>query len=284
VEVVLRPVNDAFLRDIVFPALARGVVDAAPAIEHLVRRVKDETTRVQLELLLDRGIDGTFFGLEDDKWSSAIYRLLFHEWKLDGEGWSLVPETAAYAGEWEPTLHLALMLEDASYPYWDARKAVEYRQNFLQSPFSDQGLASLSCGIWDPVPSFPPDQVLTVAGHGDYRPGAGIARADWAWRSADAVNQWAAHLPNALSRLLENESRRLRPVEAPERHEVLQYWLGRTSAPPLLAVTFSGLGARATEWIREIGHLARMIRAASAAHHGMTAIISHHGAEDDLRK
>jgi hypothetical protein len=282
-EVVLRPVNDAFLEQVVFPALELGVVDAAPALEHLLRFVEDEPTRVQLELLLDRGVDGSFFGLEDEQWSASIYRLLFHEWRPAGRSWSLVPETLAYAGDWDATLHLSLMLEDLHYPYWDPVKAEQYRHNFLQSPSTEEGLAALTCGRWDPVPGFPPDQVLTVQGHGDYRPQEGVARADWAWRSLHAVNAWAAQLPNALSRLLEREARRLRPVDAPEKHEVLQFWLGRTAHPPVLAVTFSGLGERSNEWIREIGHLARVIRAAGAAQHGLTAIITHRG-EVDYRR
>ncbi len=284
-EVVLRPVNDAFLKQVVFPALELGVVDAAPAIEHLLKFLNDEHTRIQLELLLDRGVEGSFFGLEDEKWSDAIYRLLFHEWSHDGSGgWHLVSDVVAYAGDWESTLHLALMLEDQHYPYWDALKAEQYRHNFMQSPFAEQGLASLACGIWNPVPTFPPDQVLTVQGHGDYRPGDGVARADWSWRPLHVVNGWAAQLPNALSRLLEKEAKRLRPIEAPEKHEVLQYWLGRIELPPVLAVTFSGLGERSNEWIREIGHLARVIRQAAASQHGLSAIISSRGQADYLQR
>lgn len=283
-EVVLRPVNDLFLREVVFPALELGVVDATPAIQHVLEHLDDEHTRVQLEILLDRGVDGTFFGLEDELWTSSIYRLLFHEWSKQKGGWHLVPEVIAYAGDWESTLHFALMLEDAHYPYWDDHQARQYRHNFIQSPFAEQGLASLTCGIWEPVPSFPPDQVLTVQGHGDYRPQEGVARADWSWRPVHIVNQWAAQLPNVLSRLLEKESRRLKPVEAPEKHEVLQYWLGRVDLPPVLAVTFSGLGAKSNEWIREIGILARMIRSAAAAQHGLTAIISHRGDDDYLQR
>jgi hypothetical protein len=98
------------------------------------------------------------------------------------------------------------------------------------------------------------------------------------------VNQWAAQLPNALSRLLEKEHRRLRPIEAPERHEVLQYWLGRVKEPPVLAVTFSGLGPKSNVWIRELGQLAQMIRAAAAGQQGLTAVISHRGDDDYLAR
>src|SRR5258706_6046002 len=97
-EVVLRPVNDAFLKEVVFPALEMGVVDATPAIEHLLHFINDEHTRVQLEILLEKGVEGGFFGLEDEKWSSAVYRMLFHEWMKDGSGWLMVPDDIAYAG------------------------------------------------------------------------------------------------------------------------------------------------------------------------------------------
>src|SRR4051812_1052750 len=181
-EVVLRPVNDVFLEEVVFPALELGVVDALPGIEHLLKHLDDEETRVHLEVLVDQGIEGSFFGLEDEKWSASMYRLLFYEWAKSGRGWRGLPEPLAYAGGWGATLHIALMLEDDIYPYWDDAKAEAYRRALFASPFSEQGLASLACGIWDPVPTFPPDQILTVAGHGDYRPGEGVARADWAWR------------------------------------------------------------------------------------------------------
>jgi hypothetical protein len=280
VEVVLRPVNDDFLREVVFPALEMGVVDAVPAIEHLVKDLDDEPVRGALEILLERGVEGSFFGLEDDKWSTAIYKLLFTEWRMGGNGWKMSSELSAYAGDWESTLHLALMLEDDAYPYFDDVRARAYRENFASSPFVEQGLASLVCGFWDPVPSFPPDQILHVQGDGAFKPGEKVARADWSWRPVHIVNQWAAQLPNALSRLLQKESRRLKPVDAPEKHDVLQYWLGRTEKPPVLAVTFSGLGPRSNEWIRELGQLARMLRQVAAQQQGVTAVISHRGDDD----
>jgi hypothetical protein len=88
------------------------------------------------------------------------------------------------------------------------------------------------------------------------------------------VNRWAAKLPSALSRLLEREVRRLAPVSPPERHEILDYWLGRVLDPPLLAVSFSGLGPRASDWIREIGQLARLVRNTAAAQQGLTAVLT----------
>jgi hypothetical protein len=279
-EVVLRPVNDHFLREVVFPAFNLGVIDAAPGIEHLLRHLNDESTRVGLELLLEAGIDGSFFGLTDDKWTSTCYRLLFVEWLRDSEGWSLGSEYGAYAGDWEDTLHLCLMLEDPTYPYADAQKARTWREAFFDEPHHQFPLSTMICGIWDPVPDFPPDQILTHHGHGDYQPSVGIARADWSWRPMHVLNQWAAQLPNALSRLLQREAQRLKPVVAPERHEVLEYWLGRIAEPPVLAVSFSGLGPSAHTWIKEIGALARLIRTVAASEQGLTSVISFHGGEE----
>lgn len=276
-EVVLRPINDQFLRQVVFPAFELGVVDAVPAIEHLLRHLNDEGTRVLLELVLDHSAEGSFFGLTDERWSEAVYRLLFHEWFSDSEGWSISHQYMGYAGPWEETFHLALMLEDQSYPYADDEKAEQFRHAFWGAPRKKFGLATLLTGTWDPVPAFPPDQVLTTEGNGIYNPKAGLARADWAWRPMITVSEWAARMPSALSSLLDRESKRLRPISAPEKHEVLDYWLGRTKEPPLLAVSFSGLGPRANEWIREIGALAHVLRDAADAQQGMTAVISRKG-------
>jgi hypothetical protein len=277
-EVVFRPVNDAFLHQVVFPALERGVVDAVPGIQHLVSNLGDDHTRAELELLLERGVEGSFFGLEDPRWSTSIYKLLFNEWTKGPNGWTMSGEQlVAYAGDWENTLHLTLMLEEPGYPYQEDARAAEYRQNFVDSPFVEQGLATLACGLWNPVPAFPPDQILTDQGRGDFRPEEGVARADWAWRPLHVVNKWAALLPNQLSRLLEREARRLKPIEAPERHDVLQYWLGRIEEPPVLAVTFSGLGPGSNEWIREIGQLARMLRKVAEQQKGLTAVIDVRG-------
>lgn len=275
-EVVLRPVNDQFLREVVFPSFELGVVSAVPAVEHLLRSVNDEHTRIELELLLEGGLDGSFFGLDDPRWVNICYRLVFSEWLKDTEGWALGGDMPGYAGSLDETLHLALMLEDDRYPYHDEQKAKTYRQNVAQSPFAESGLAAMICGRWDPVPGFPPDQVLTPHGSGEYRPQDGIARADWSWRPMQQVNRWASQLPNSLSRLLQREAKRLKPVEAPERHDVLEYWLGRLSDPPTLCVTFSGLGPDASStWIRELGALARLIREAAAKGHGLTSIISY---------
>lgn len=272
-EVVLRPINDLFLQEVVFPAFELGVVDAAPALEHLLHHLNDEDTRVLLELVLDNNGHQSFFGLSDERWNQALYRLLFHEWFRDSEGWLVTQAYPGFAGTWEETFHLALMLDDPAYPYADEEQADAYRRAFWGQPRKQHGLATLLCGTWDPVPRFPPDQVLTVEGHGVYSPQQGIARADWSWRPMLTVNRWASKLPSALSRLLEREVKRLAPVTPPERHEILDYWLGRVPEPPLLAVSFSGLGPRSSDWIRDIGHLAQLIRQAAAQQQGLTAVL-----------
>lgn len=275
-EVVLRPVNDAFLKSVVFPAFEQGVVEAAPAIEFLLRELNDEQTRIQLEMLLERGIEGSFFGLEDESWSQACYRLVFHEWVRESQGWGMSQLYQGYAGDLEETLHFALMLEDATYPYADPARAQGHRERFVEQPDLRMGLSSLVCCAWDPMPRFPPDQVLTASGQGVYRPQERVVRADWCWRPMHAVNGWAARLPNLLSALLQREATRLKPVVAPERHELLQHWLGHLEQPPILAVSFSGVGPGASTWIREIGSIAKVIRSCAVMDQGLTAVISRH--------
>lgn len=272
-EVVLRPTNDLFLQEVVFPAFELGVIDSGPAIDHLLQYLNDEETRVLLELVQDNNLGESFFGLSDERWNQALYRLLFHEWFRDSGGWVMMQQYIGFAGPWEETFHLALMLEDPDYPYADDHRADLYRRAFWGQPRKHHGLAALLCGVWDPIPRFPPDQVLTVDGHGVYSPSEGVARADWAWRPMLTVNKWAAKLPSALSRLLEREVKRLAPVNPPERHEILDYWLGRIEQPPILAVSFSGLGPRAVEWIREVGQIAGLIRTAAAEQRGLTAVL-----------
>jgi hypothetical protein len=272
-EVVLRPTNDLFLQEVVFPAFELGVVDSAPAIDHLLAHLNDEETRVLLELVQDNNAGDSFFGLADERWNQALYRLLFHEWFRDSDGWMVMQQYTGFAGPWEETFHLGLMLEDPDYPYADDHRADLYRRAFWGQPRKHHGLAALLCGVWDPIPRFPPDQVLTVDGHGVYSPSEGVARADWSWRPMLTVNKWAAKLPSALSRLLEREVKRLAPVNPPERHEILDYWLGRVEQPPILAVSFSGLGPRAVEWIREVGQIAQLIRTAAAEQRGLTAVL-----------
>lgn len=276
-EVIIRPVNDEFLHEVVFPTFELGVIDAAAALERLQTSLLDQESRVNLELLLDRGVTGGFWGLEDPRWFQVCYRLLFWDWTRSRKGWAITEAFTGFAGQWEDTLHLGLMLEDARYPYEQPADARAERVRFFARPDSRRGLSSMVCGAWDPVPSFPPDQVMLQVGEGLFRPDENVARADWSWRPLHIVNQWAAQLPNALSRLLQRESNRLRPVEAPEKHDILEYWLGRLEEPPVLSVSFSGLGPHTSLWIREIGQIARVIRQAAAEQQGLTSVVSHHG-------
>ncbi|MBI3181684.1 MAG: hypothetical protein HYZ28_06040 [Myxococcales bacterium] len=276
-EVVIRPVNDRFLYEVAFPAFELGVVDAQAGLELLHSKLRDERTQTLLELLLDRGVSGSFFGLEEDKWVEAVYRLLFWEWVEQDEGWVILNEYTGFACDWEQGINLAMMLEDADYRYHDPTKAQLSRHAAFKLPDEEGPLTKLLLGVWDPVPAFPPDQVLATVGRALYRPTEGLAVADWSWRSLQVVNGWGAQLPNKLSRLLGRESRRLSPVEAPETHEILDYWLGRTEQAPTLAVTFSGLGAHSYGWIRDIGALARLVRSSAAAQQGLTAIVTQRG-------
>jgi hypothetical protein len=277
VEVILRPVNDQFLHEVVFPSFELGVIEAEPALERLQTWLLDTESKVNLELLLDKGVTGGFWGLEDPRWFEVCYRMLFWDWRRDRKGWRIDEAFTGFAGQWEDTQHLSLMLEDPRYPYDQQADARGERQRFFSRPDSRRGLSALVCGTWDPVPAFPPDQVMLQVGEGLFRPDENVARADWSWRPLHVVNQWAAQLPNALSRLLSRESQRLNPVDAPEKHDILDYWLGRTEEPPVLAVSFSGLGPHTSLWIREIGQIARVIRNAAAAQQGLTSVVSHHG-------
>lgn len=273
-EVILRPATDPFLEGVVFPALALGAVDVAPALEHLLRAIEDEETRVLLELVLDAHGGAPLAALDDERWSQALSRLLFHDWFLDTEGWQVGPPHPAFAGPWEATLQLALMLEDPAFPYDDEARAAPLRRAAWEEPRAQLELSATLCGLWAPPPAFPPHHLLTAAGRGAWAPAAGLARADWAWRPMLTVAQWAAHLPSALSRLLDREVRRLAPLAPPERHELLAYWLGHAPRPPVLATCFSGLGPQAMDWIRDLGELARVVRAAAAAERGLTAVIA----------
>ena len=47
----------------------------------------------------------------------------------------------------------------------------------------------------------------------------------------------------------------------------------------MMTVSFSGLGPRAHEWIREIGALAQVVRGAADLQQGLTAVISRRNSE-----
>ena len=68
------------------------------------------------------------------------------------------------------------------------------------------GPAALVAGIWDPFPSFPPDQVLVTVGRSTYAPAENLAIADWSYRSARVVAGWARKLPEQLTGLLKREN------------------------------------------------------------------------------
>src|SRR5690349_22090640 len=79
-DIVIRPVNDRFLEDVVFPAFEAGMEDGRAALERLQGAVADERVRTLAELLQDRS-NGPLRELADsDEWTELIYRLLFWEW------------------------------------------------------------------------------------------------------------------------------------------------------------------------------------------------------------
>ena len=276
-DVVIRPVNDGFLRKVAFPAFEAGVLDASSGVELLLKQVKDPPTRVSLEILVDSGLEGSFFGLDSDRWMDSVYRLLFLEWVRKRDGWHVSSDYTAYAGDWQETLHLALMLEHPRYPYWDEREAAAVREACIEAPYADLGLAALVCGLWDPFPSFPPDQVLSTVGRGAYNPGEEVAVADWSYRPAETVAYWNQQLAGKLGRLLKREETRLRPLEMPESTDILDYWLGAVPEPPVLSVAFSGLGRRASEWVRDIGFLVRQVQLAAELQQGLSSIVTSRG-------
>src|SRR5688572_1667362 len=126
-DAVIRPVNDRFLHQVAFPAFEAGVMDASAGIHVLLERVRDEQIRSELEIILDRGLEGSFFSMDADRWLDTVYRLLFSEWTDDDGSWKVSGEVMGYAGSWQQTLHLALMLEHPRYPYWDENESAAVR-------------------------------------------------------------------------------------------------------------------------------------------------------------
>jgi hypothetical protein len=278
VNVVIRPVHDRFVEDIVFPALALGVVDAAAGLSKLREDVADERPLWILDRVLDRHVDGSFFGLVDDDWLELIHLLLFAEWERRPDGWRIAREPPGYAASDETALHVTLMVQDPGYPHGDRRAAERYRESWLAS-LSKTGPAALVAGIWDPFPSFPPDQVLVTVGRSTYAPAENLAIADWSYRSGRTVVAWARKLPDQLGALLQREQKRLGKVAIPEYDELLSYWLGNLPAAPTLSVAFSGLGPEGASWVREVGELARLIRDAARAGHGLTSLVTRVGGQ-----
>ncbi len=112
---------------------------------------------------------GSFFGLVDDEWLELVHVLLFSEWERRSDGWHVAGEHPGYAANYELALHVALMLQDPSYPYADARAAERFRDEWLGKVIRS-GPVALVAGIWDPFPTFPPDQVLVTVGRSTYAP------------------------------------------------------------------------------------------------------------------
>ncbi|HEX8441839.1 hypothetical protein [Archangium sp.] len=272
-ELVLRPVNDRFFQEQVLPFLALAMSDSAQALESLHARLADEQGRLLCERLLSSHVGGGLGGVEQEPWAELVDRLTFLHWGPGASGWAVVGQRVGYAGDWDEALHLALMVEDPSYPYWDARASHGRRDGFRQHPVADLGLASLIGGQWEPFPAFPPDRVFSTQGRGEYVPREQYAFADWAWRSAGTVAHWHVNLERKLRRLLARELERLRPVELPESDEVLAYWLGKVPQPPVLTVAFSGLGRRSASWIQELGVLTSHVREAAQARDGLVTLV-----------
>lgn len=277
-NLVIRPVHDVFLEEVAFPALAVGVVDAASGLGKLLESVGDERVSWQLGRVLDRTVGGSFFGLVDDDWLELVHVLLFSEWERRPDGWHVAREHAGYAASYELGLHVALMLQDPSYPYADPVAAERFRDEWLGKVIRS-GPVALVAGIWDPFPPFPPDQVLVTVGRSTYAPVENLAIADWSYRPSHAVQSWARRLDEQLRNLLGRERSRLGPVSLREADELLAYWAGEIPDAPALSVAFSGLGPTAAGWVREVGELARLIRAAAAAGHGLTSLVTREGGQ-----
>lgn len=274
-DVVIRPVGDKFLKEVAFPAFEVGMVDAAAGLDQLQRQVRDPELLTWLDMIQERGVEGSFFSLDSQQWMNAVYRLLFSQWRRTSDGgWAVAGEYVGFAGNLETTLHLTLMLEEPRYPYAELERAKELRRTFIENPEPHFGIASLVGGSWFPIPAFAPDQVISNSGRGLYSPQEDLAFADWAHRPTSTVKVWKAQLGAKLEKLLEREEKRLHPVEIPEKDEILGYWMGKLAEPPVLAVCFSGLGPTAQQWIFELGTLAKLIRNAADNDQGLTSIIS----------
>jgi hypothetical protein len=272
-ELVLRPVNDRFFHEQVLPFLVLAMGDSARALESLQGQLADEHARLLCERLLSSHVGGGLGGVEPEPWAELVDRLTFLQWGPGASGWEVVGQRAGYAGDWDEALHLALMVEDPSYPYWDARAARGRRDAFRHHPVADLGLASLIGGQWEPFPAFPPDRVFSTQGRGEYVPREQYAFADWAWRPARTVAHWNVNLERKLRRLLAREKERLAPVDLPEADEVLAYWLGKVPQPPVLTVAFTGLGQRSASWIQELGVLTSHVREAALARDGLVTLV-----------
>ncbi|WP_434387037.1 hypothetical protein [Melittangium boletus] len=268
-QLVLRPVNDRFFHEQVLPFLSLCMSDSAKALRSLLGQLVDETSRELGERLLSSHIGGGLGGMEHAPWTALMERLTGQHWAQEASGWRVVGERPGYVGDWDEALHLALMLEDPTYPYAHARAAHGRREGFRRHPVADLGLASLIGGQWDPFPAFPPDRVFSPMGHGGYVPREQYAFADWAWRPAATVSRWHAELESKLLRLLERERERLSPAQPPELDAVRDYFLGRTAEAPALPEAL--VGPRGFSWVHRIGWMAALLRDAVREEAGLMA-------------
>lgn len=284
-QLVLRPVNDQFFQEIVFPILEMGMVSSEVALTRLRPQIADDRVGALLETLLDRGAaEGTaLWNLDADMWFETVHRLLFWDWTKEPDGWRVKSEYPGFAADWKQLLHLALMVESPHYPYDDEAQAAPVRVQLATSPGPDLGMASFFAGRWDPCPRFPAHEVLsTIPDRGRFKSGEECV-ADWSHRSASTVGFWARQLPTKLGRLLRREETRLQPVAVPEARRLLDYWNGASPDAPQLAVAFSGLGVQSERWVTDIGLVAQQIRQAAAAGQGLSMIVtrSRRRSEDD---
>ena len=277
-NLVIRPVHDVFLEEVAFPAFKLGVVDAASGLAKLLESVGDERVAWLLGRVLDRTMGGSFFGLMDDEWLELVHLLLFAEWERRRDGWHVAREHPGYAAAYELALHVALMVQEPSYPYADADAAARFRDDWLAGPLRT-GPVALVAGIWDPFPPFPPDQVLVTVGRSTYAPAENLAIADWSYRSAHAVKAWGRRLDEQLKNLIGRERVRLGPLSLREADELLGYWTGQVPETPALSVAFSGLGAASGGWVREVGELSRLIRNAAAGGQAFTSLVTREGGQ-----
>lgn len=270
-DLVLRPVNDRFFHEQVLSFLSLAMSDSARALQALLSHLDDEECHRLGGQLLASHMGGGLGGVKQAPWLELVDRLTRSQWAPGGSGWRVLGERSGYVGDWDETLHLALMLEDPSYPYIQARASHGRREGFRRYPVADMGLASLIGGQWEPFPAFPPDRVFssTEPGRGEYASRQQYAFADWAWRPANTVAQWSEQLESKLLRLLERERERLQPTEPPELAGVRAFFLGQAAECPALPESL--VGPRGSNWAQRIGALATLVREAARAEAGLVA-------------
>jgi hypothetical protein len=274
-QLVLRPINDQFFQEIVFPILEMGMVSSEVALTRLRPQLADARVGMLLDKLLDQGAAaGTaLWGLDQGAWLDTIHRLLFSEWTKQEDGWTVVSEFPGFAADWQQMMHVGLMVDSPHYPYDDEAASQQIRNTLSSEATQAAGLAAFFAGVWDPPPRFPAHEVLhTIEGRGIFK--GDVCLADWSYRSANTVALWAQQLSTKLGRLLRREESRLGPVPVPESKAILEYWYGTEPFPPPLTVAFSGLGADSGNWIRNIGEVASHIRAAANSGQGLSMIVT----------